>query len=302
MPSPGVLIWLVPSILTLLLYGVAQGLVKKYSGDVPPARFCLFFIVARSLVFLGWFFTHPSNVPPFSPEGRAVLWAGVGVYLLDGIGWILYYKSIVLGPISIVGTLSAAYPAPTVIFARVFLGEALTPLQYVAVTMIIAGCAGLSYEPSSGPSTSKNRSWIPLAATALILWGAAQTLLKYAYRMPYPSDAGRDVNMTLFATFGGAMTLGVYGLLYGRKPANATGSTLREWTHSFLPMAVMAGGDLGVIIATAAGPVSIVTPLTGAYPIVTVPFAAYLLRERVTKQQIAFMALVLVGMWLCQGS
>ena len=297
MPTSAVAVWLVPSLLALFMYGIAQGLVKKYSGDVPPARFCLFFIVARSLVFLGWFFTH-DHPPPFAPESRDFLLMGTGAYVLDGLGWILYYKSIVLGPISIVGTLSAAYAAPTVLFARIFLGEALSTEQYLGVAFIIGGCAGLGYEPS-GETDGKpgSRAWMPLAAGALILWGAAQTLLKKSYSF----EGAGDVNMSLFASFGGAMTLGVYGLIYGLKRVPGEhGTGLQQLSRSFVPMAIMAGGDLGVIIATVHGKASIVTPLTGAYPLVTVPFAAFLLRERVTKAQMAFMASVLIGMVLCR--
>ena len=47
-------------------------------------------------------------------------------------------------------------------------------------------------------------------------------------------------------------------------------------------MGMMAGGDLGVIIASRYGPISIVTPLTGAYPVVTLAFAALVLKERIT--------------------
>ena len=58
---------------------------------------------------------------------------GVLAYLLDGTGWIMYFQSIIAGPITIVGTLSAAYPALTIVFAHWFLGETLSPLQYGAV-------------------------------------------------------------------------------------------------------------------------------------------------------------------------
>lgn len=64
---------------------------------------------------------------------------------MDGLGWILYYKSIVHGPIAIVGTLSAAYPALTVLFAALFLGKVLTPWQYLGVALVLAACLGLAW-------------------------------------------------------------------------------------------------------------------------------------------------------------
>src|SRR5687768_4866036 len=109
------IVWLTPTLIALLLYGLGQGFVKKWIAEVPPARFCLYFVVAKALVNIGYFVTqeHPS---PFAPEGMKFLMAGVIAYVLDGLGWIFYFESIVSGPIAIVGTLSAAYPALTVLF------------------------------------------------------------------------------------------------------------------------------------------------------------------------------------------
>src|SRR5687768_9934937 len=138
--QPNVLIWLVPAVVALVLYGLGQGLVKKYIADVPPARFCLFFVVAKALVNFGYFATQEH--PPLTASTSFML-VGTLAYVFDGLGWILYFKSIVMGPITIVGTLSAAYPALTVLFARVFLKETVQPMQYVAIALVIAGCLGV---------------------------------------------------------------------------------------------------------------------------------------------------------------
>jgi hypothetical protein len=44
------LLWLTPSLLALLLYGLGQGFVKMWITEVPPARFCLHFACAGALV------------------------------------------------------------------------------------------------------------------------------------------------------------------------------------------------------------------------------------------------------------
>lgn len=289
--SPDLLIWLTPAITALFLYGIAQGLVKKYIADVSPARFCLFFVAAKTLVNIGYFLTqnHPN---PFSAESRSFLWIGLLAYLLDGLGWILYYKSIVLGPITIVGTLSAAYPATTVLFAAYFLGEVLNPVQYLGVSLVILSCIGLSIAPSDPNSRTKGHQWVLLAAGALILWGGAQTLVKYAYRFPEASEA----NMALFSTIGGALTLGVYGILYGR--ASNGSSSASQWLKASIPMCMMAGGDLGVIIASRYGEISVVTPLTAAYPVVTLVFASVALKEKITALQWLCIIMTLIGMYL----
>jgi transporter family protein len=242
------------------------------------------------VVNLGFFFTQ-DHLPFLAPSGRTFLGFGVLAYLFDGAAWILYFQSIVLGPVAIVGTLSAAYPALTVVFARIFLGETLSPLQYLAVTLVIAGCLGLSHAPGDQDNQVTSRRWIPLSLAALLCWAASNTLIKYSYSLPAASEA----NLALCSSIGGTLTLGVFGLLRGRQGAHS----LREWVHSFVPMGMMAGGSLGLIIAARHGPISIVTPLIGAYPVVTVIFAALVLKERISRLQQACIAAIIVGMMLC---
>jgi len=283
-------VWLIPALVALLLYGLGQGLVKQWIGEVSPGRYCLYYVLATSLVNLGFFLTHQH--PPFwDPAGRGFLAVGVLAYLFDGAAWILYFQSIALGPVAIVGTLSAAYPALTIVFARIFLGEHLTSLQYLGVTLVMAGALGLSYssETTDGPVTS--RRWIPLSLLALLCWGTSNTLIKYSYSLPVASEA----NLAICSSIGGALTLGVFGLLRGRQGTHSVSA----WLHSIVPMGMMAGGSLGLIIAASHGPISIVAPLIGAYPVITLIYARLVLRESIAPRQYACIVSIIVGMLFC---
>jgi drug/metabolite transporter (DMT)-like permease len=284
--------WLIPSLASLLLYGLGQGLVKKNISEVPPARFCLYFVVAKAILNLTYFSLF-STAPLLAPEAGLFSEFCILAYLLDGAGWLLYFQAIVHGPIAIVGTLSAAYPALTVLFARFFLGEALSALQYAGVVLVIGGCLGLSYAPSPPGSRQINPRWIPLSFIALVLWGTSGTLLKHAYTLP----GADEVNVLVFNTVGAAVTLGSYGLLYGLRGEHSR----REWGSSFLPMGMLAGGDIGFILATRYGPVSLTAPISGAYPLVTVIFARLVLAERIGVWQAISIAAILGGMLFAPG-
>jgi len=288
--NTGLLVWLTPSMFALFLYGVGQGLVKKYIGEVSPARFCLYFVLAKAIINLSWFFTH-EHPSLLSAVGRPFLELGVLAYIIDGTGEEPGKISIIAGPITIVGTLSAAYPALTVVFARIFLGEQLGAVQYVAVTLVIGGCLGLSYAPPDANIKILSRRWIPLAFAALICWATSNTIVKHAYSFAEASE----VNLMVCNTVGGVLSLGLYGFLKGRQGRHS----VREYLHSFVPMGMMAGGDLGVMIASRYGPISIVAPLTGAYPVVTLAFAALILKERISKLQYGCVGAIIAGMALC---
>jgi drug/metabolite transporter (DMT)-like permease len=283
------LMWLTPALLALLLYGLGQGFVKMWITEVPPARFCLYFACARAIVMGCYFFANPHG-SIFATGGQQIFAIGVFAYLLDGIAWIMYFLSIIAGPITIVGTLSAAYPALTIVFAHWFLGETLSLLQYGAVVLVVGGCVGLAYQPADAVNKVTGRAWIPLAFTALVLWGAAQTVVKYDYQL-----GATDANMSLYSMIGALLTLGVYGLWKGRAGTHS----LVEWLRSFLPMGMMASGDLGVLVASRYGKISIVTPLTGAYPLVTLAFASIVLRERIELFQWGCIFAILLGMYFC---
>lgn len=289
--------WLWISVVGLLAYGVGQGLVKKWIAEVPPARFCLFFVVVKACVNLGYFFSQ-SHPPIATDGGLAFAIAGIGAYFLDGTGWIFYFLSIVQGPISIVGTLSAAYPALTVLFARVFLSEQLLTVQYLGVFAVILGCVGLAWDNSSS-AKKRGKQWVLFAVAALLLWSVAQTVVKWSYSLPQASD----VSLALFNTLGGLITLGVFGVwgeLRGRtnRPHPDSRTALSEWTRSVLPMGLLALGDLCVLVASQSGPISIVTPLTGAYPVVTLVFSGWILRERILRIQWVFIGLILAGVYV----
>lgn len=285
-------IWLLPALGAFFVYGIGQGLVKKWSEEVPPAQFCFFLVLAKAVVNLGFFFLggeHPSLTDPATQHFIAI---GLLAYFLEGTGWILYFESVVRGPITIVGTLSAAYPAFTVLFARLFLGETLASLQYFGVFLLILGCVGLSYSPPSADDARRDKSWIVLATSALVIWGAAQTLVKYSYSLPNSSE----VSLSLLNTIGGTLSLGTYALYRTRGKG-----LFAHFGKSFIPMGMMACGDLLVIIASKHGPISIVTPVSGAYPLVTLGFAWVVLNERLSKLQWFAVGLVAVGMVLGPG-
>src|SRR5687767_1206759 len=153
--------WLIPTLAGLFFWGIAQGLVKKYIEGVSPARFCLYYAVANAIVGFSFWLFKDEKPALFALENRAFLVYGLLAYVLDGIAWIFYYQSVVAGPISIVGTLSAAYPGLAILFARFFLQENLTTTQYIGAIGIIVACIGLAYTPAEQESKKKHFRWVP---------------------------------------------------------------------------------------------------------------------------------------------
>ena len=73
MSDPTVL-WLAPTLTALVAWGIAQGLVKKYIGEVSAERFCLYYAIANATVNLAFWAWHHDAPPPFAPPCPIAAW------------------------------------------------------------------------------------------------------------------------------------------------------------------------------------------------------------------------------------
>ncbi|UCF80565.1 MAG: DMT family transporter [Acidobacteriota bacterium] len=295
--------WLGPTLVAFLLYGISGGLFKQALDDIPVSRFCLYTVVVDAVVYMSFFlYWHKtgSHPPPFAPEGlQFFFWAMVSG-LLEGIAGILYYESLSGGPVSIVGTVSAAYPVATAVLAFIFLGELLIPTQYIGAALVVAGCIGIAYEPSDpDQKTSTRRAlgmplWFVYAILAALLWGIGGAMNRWVYELPNASEA----NFALYGIFADVLTIGVYGALLEREWK----FPVKEGAWAALPLAISAVADGVLYLAYRLGPATLVTTLSGAYPAVTLVYAYFVIKERPTFLQWVCIALVFIGMLLSPGA
>jgi len=110
----------------------------------------------------------------------------------------------------------------------------------------------------------------------VLLWGVWGFLSKLL------SDAVGAIEGQILYTFGmlpvvlaAAWTVGRRGLI----------ASSRGMVYALLNGSLSAAGTLAFLAALAAGPVSLVSPMTSVYPIVTVCMAVVLLRERISVLQ-----------------
>ncbi|UCF81607.1 MAG: DMT family transporter [Acidobacteriota bacterium] len=292
--------WLVLTLITVFLYGIAEGLCKQFIGDITPPRFCLYSVPIAAVVYLGFYLMH-DHPPPLDPEGRQFLFFAVLASLMESTSAVLYFEALSGGPVSIVGPITAAAPVVTVVSARFILDEILTPAQYAGIVLVIAACIGIAHAHSdperSGESGSGKRGtsrlWFLQSVLAMCGWGMGATLTKYAYQLPRANEA----NFMLYWGFAVAITLGGYGVLREREwkfPA-------REIALAAAPLVMFSTGSLLLILAYKWGPASLVTTLlAGSIPIMLV-YAFFIIGERLTRIQWLCITLVFIGMILCSG-
>src|SRR4030042_449655 len=159
--------WFVMASVVALFWGSA-GVFAEYS--TPPGggyRVALAIALIEGPLYLLAFLYWRQDIPISLESGMlAATSCVVGV-----MGYLCFFESIMDGQVSIAGTISAAYPAVTVLGALLILGETLTLVQSIGVAAIIGGVIGLSYEPDPTSKHAMPKRALIFSVLAFFLWG-----------------------------------------------------------------------------------------------------------------------------------
>jgi transporter family protein len=131
-------------------------------------------------------------------------------------------------------------------------------------------------------------NWFNFSLAALGLWGVWGVLSKAASQH-LPASAVYLISIT-----GHLAVIGYLGL---------TGGLTIPWQPAGFTFALTSGvcmafGFLSFLTALAAGPASVVVPLTALYPMVTVVLSWAVLKEDLTGRHLAGIVLALAAGWL----
>ncbi|UCF81610.1 MAG: EamA family transporter, partial [Acidobacteriota bacterium] len=251
--------WFGLSLIAVFSYGISDGVYKQFLDEsISVSRFCAYGAITTILFYGGfaWYWHLTEDHPmPFALHDLEFMLYGTLSSTLETTAWILTFEAIVHGPVSIVGPISAAYPAVTAVIVILdaryihLLDEILFPWQYVGVAVVILGCMGIAYEPSS-PTEKPSRKilgipiWFYQSALAAILWGIGGFMDRWVYELPNASEA----NFLIYGGIGDVIYLGGYGLIRAR--------VKKEWDFSFkefgwacVPLMINGVADVALTVA-----------------------------------------------------
>lgn len=216
---------------------------------------------------------------PFLGGGAALAACAAGV--CGAVGLAALYRGMAVGAMGVVAPISSV--AAAIPFAYgVARGERPSLLQFLGVVAALGGLALVSRAP--GARGAAMATGVGLALIAAVGFGLYFVLLDAA--------ASESVPWTVLLARATSLTLALTALA-------ATRVTLRSGRRLLVPVLAVGLCDVAanVLFALAAtrGPLSVVSVLTSLYPAVTVALAAVVLRERVTRPQLAGAAAVLAG-------
>jgi drug/metabolite transporter (DMT)-like permease len=276
----------------LFFYGITQVLSKYAVGSLNAVSMVAINFLATFPIYLVFLIATLLFVDIGSIGLEYFVFGAVGVCTARG-GYYLYMEALEKASVTMVGSITAAYPAITVLLAITILGEAIAPLNALGVAVIIVSMIILSYKHRAGDGKSAfSKEALTLSLAVMAIWGVGGIFIKAAL-----------TGMPLVAY------LGLYPLLLPPlafaylKHRKATWKVFSlKWTVPIMAaIAVAVMWQLGYFGETGAisqGSAAIIFPIISAYPIVTIVGAYFLLKERVSRIEWGLLLCVIAGILL----
>ncbi len=266
-----------------LSWGVAD-----FGGGLGARRAPIVWVVLFSqvagLVLVGtmWLATQPAT-----PSGRELAWGAFGG-VMGVIGLSAFYRALAVGAMGIVGPISAVGAIVPVVYGLAR-GERPSTLQAAGIVVAVIGVVAASLEPLPDGAGRKVTTGAGLALLAAFGFGSSLLGLNRV------SQAG-----VVWGTLSLRLTV-VPVVLLAALVVRPTTAQLRSRT--ILPLFVATGlFDSGANLLYGAsarhGLISVVSVLGSLYPVVLVALAYFVLRERISRQQLGGVALALAGVAL----
>lgn len=276
------LLWLPFSVATIIIVGFGQVFAKETRTATASSNLLLLLGAHMfALMMPYWLLMGDAT------GHDVVLWLqAAAAALLSAAAYISYYEALKHGKISIVGTIAGAYAPWTVVLALLFLGESLSLGEAAGISLVVASMLVFTYSADDNGDRKTELRGIALALVSFFLWGTSAVVAKGAI-----SEIG---NTNFVGVFGIVVpsTWLFYWLLTTKGRFETPKTNLRVLE---LSMFCLAAGAVTIYMAFENGPVSIVSPVSNTYPIVTIAVAKVRLKERLSGRQLVALAMLLAS-------
>jgi uncharacterized membrane protein len=262
--------WLLYTLLAVVCWGI-WALLGKVIGDAlsPGLTQALSTIGLLPIMLVLWrrqSSQKRTHQLAFATRGKLF---ALGAGVITCLGNIAYYDVLNRGAkASMVVPLTALYPLVTVLLALVVLKEQLNLIQGLGIALSLVAIYLFNVPQEQGFLSV----WLLLALIPIALWGIAGLLQKLATN----HISGEVATLWFLLAF---VPVAVGILVLERLPALISDKT---WLLVASLGFTFALGNLGLLAAFANnGKASVIAPLAGLYPLVSIPIALVALHERI---------------------
>ena len=266
------MLWFPLAMSAALCWAVGAVLVKRGYAAVPPLWNN---IVNNALAVLLWIpvVLLLSRFRIQVPSIRILL-----IILAASVLFQCFYYSLSRGQVSLTGTVIAIYPMITILLSHLFLGERLSPLQYLAIALILAGGIAVAFPDKRQILHTGGFSWLPWGLAGALSLGTGDFLSKFSINR---------IGSYSHLFFLSLIAMGLSGVNYLIDTPNR--APPRMFARSFLPsligVVLHLVGALCFFLAFDYGPVSLISPVSSVYPALLALLAIKFLKDKVSVIQ-----------------
>jgi uncharacterized membrane protein len=259
--------WLVWALVAVVCWGIWAVVARLIGAALSPAQSQALSTVGLLPVIVLLIFSGRRPAQTTRKSRGLVLGFTAGV--LTCIGNIAYYYVLNSGAkAATVVPLTALYPLVTVLLAVIFLRERLNKIQAAGVCLALAAIYAFNIQQERGFGSP----WLLLALLPIVLWG----LSGFVQKVSTNHISGELSTLSFLIAF-----VPMAGLILAYEPIPA-GVSARIWALSAALGFAFALGNFAILQAFAKnGKASVIAPLGGLYPLISIPIAIIVLHEKI---------------------
>jgi drug/metabolite transporter (DMT)-like permease len=280
--------WLGTSLATVVVWGLGTLVSKPATMRLGIRRMLALVGLGEGAIYVVLFLVIPAQ----APSSNAFPWVAAFLAGITGtLGYVFYYSGILEGSVGLMGTVTAAYPVPTILLSLWLLGESLSLAQTAGIVLVLLCVLVLS--GGSEPRRTGKTSAVIFALLAFGVWGIWGYFAKVAV-----DGVGERIQFAFYA-LSNALVLGPFLVFTRNRPFEAPHrSRGRGVLYGGLDTTFGASGVVLLTLAFSQGPASLVAAVTGAYPLVSTLMAHFLLKEKFGWKQAMALGFFVPGILL----
>jgi drug/metabolite transporter (DMT)-like permease len=206
------------------------------------------------------------------------------IALLMAAAYVVYYKGLQCGSVSIVSALASAWLGVAVIVAAVLLKEPISSQEFWLIGLVLTGIAFLSLQPKS---ISGNHTGFTYGVLSMLTMGAAFALWK-----PLTEAGSPALSVVIVRLMSSGAT---FAFMKMSRDQIILPAAKIPWLLMIITATLDAMGYIAYNIGIEVAPFTLIAPICAAHPIATGALAWWLLRERPTRIQWTGIVVTITG-------